>query len=419
MKDLYRRTNKSNPIPQIVKIDDLTGIHHRMTKELEALEAAEAEAQEMAEGDHFEETPVITAESLALPYHISSKNKKTPIFLPIWLEAHENDIAFRVSSSDTWSNTHLNFQTWQDFIPRLKAFALAQHLKWPFGGNSPAFSEDELTRVILRNNVIYEHATASFNFTTYDVRREQEGVNKNRRLQGDRIRCDVMIPAPGGIKSGPFWYARVLGIFHFEAYFDGSPSTQQFDFLWVRWLKSDATHPAGASALRLEMVKFPPLESPDAFAFIHPSLVLRPCHVIPAFSRGRKADLSMPSFAQEDRGDWNKYYISRYVLVICFALSIFLCDVMPFRFADRDLMMRYLGLGVGHLNAADFPREDRVLRKVPSGMHYTILPEIDPSPDEEVHVDDGDKNEEGNEVDEWLRTQVGGEEVTRGDYYDF
>lgn len=32
--------------------------------------------------------------------------------------------------------------------------------------------------------------------------------------------------------------------------------------------------------------------------------------------------------------------------------------------------MRYLGLGVGHHQPSDFPREDSVLRKIPEGASY-------------------------------------------------
>lgn len=40
------------------------------------------------------------------------------------------------------------------------------------------------------------------------------------------------------------------------------------------------------------------------------------------------------------------------------------------RFVDRDMMMRYLGLGVGHRHPAEFPHEDDELRAVPNGDNY-------------------------------------------------
>ncbi|TFK69161.1 hypothetical protein BDN72DRAFT_878592 [Pluteus cervinus] len=455
--DFYQRTNRNNAIPQIIKIDDLSSIHQRMERELEALEAAQVSALEAAQDDR--ETARITKEDLVLPYQIASTNKKSPVFLPTLLEEHQNDPAFR------------------DFLPRLKAFVLAQHQQIPFTGKSPEFTQKELSDVFIKNNVIYEHATASFNFTTYDVRREREGVNTNRRLQGDRIRCDVMLPAPEESSRNRFWYARVLGIFHLEVSISGVEGVQNVDFLWVRWFRTNPLHPYGPSTLRLEQVEFLPMDDPDAFGFLHPSLIIRPCHVIPAFTHGRRVDLSVPSRGHEGRGDWEKYYIMR--------------------FADRDLMMRYLGLGVGHHNPSEFPREDRVLRQVPSGPHYTILPDpvgtssneevaksrpgeskevvntrpaeietvadtrpgeneettntgpgetgevVNPRPGEMGEVvdttpaehedsgasDDGEgeeaddeseeEMEEGNEVDEWLRTQVAGEDTIRADFYDF
>lgn len=35
------------------------------------------------------------------------------------------------------------------------------------------------------------------------------------------------------------------------------------------------------------------------------------------------------------------------------------------RFVDRDMMMWYLGLGIGHQQPSNFPREDRSLHRVP------------------------------------------------------
>lgn len=40
-----------------------------------------------------------------------------------------------------------------------------------------------------------------------------------------------------------------------------------------------------------------------------------------------------------------------------------------FRFADRDMMMRYLGIGVGHLQRADFPHEVDSINPVPEDTY--------------------------------------------------
>ena len=40
------------------------------------------------------------------------------------------------------------------------------------------------------------------------------------------------------------------------------------------------------------------------------------------------------------------------------------------RFANRDMMMRYLGTGVGHRQSADFPRETRQLKAPLQGDSY-------------------------------------------------
>ena len=49
-----------------------------------------------------------------------------------------------------------------------------------------------------------------------------------------------------------------------------------------------------------------------AFGFLDPALVVRACHLIPAFAYGRTTSLLGPSVARDSlTGDWESYYISR------------------------------------------------------------------------------------------------------------
>lgn len=72
-------------------------------------------------------------------------------------------------------------------------------------------------------------------------------------------------------------------------------------------------HRWGIKKARLPKIGFIP-DSPGAFGFLDPSLVLCACHLIPAFSDGRMDSLLPrgPSIAQENDGtdDWTAYYVN-------------------------------------------------------------------------------------------------------------
>jgi hypothetical protein len=64
---------------------------------------------------------------------------------------------------------------------------------------------------------------------------------------------------------------------------------------------------------RLPKVGFVP-DSPTAFGFLDPSLVLRACHLIPAFADGRTDDLLRhgPTAARPcgEVNDWTAFYVN-------------------------------------------------------------------------------------------------------------
>lgn len=64
---------------------------------------------------------------------------------------------------------------------------------------------------------------------------------------------------------------------------------------------------------RLPKVGFIP-DSPAAFGFLDPSLVVRACHLIPAFADGRTDDLLRhgPTVARPfgEVDDWNAFYVN-------------------------------------------------------------------------------------------------------------
>ncbi|EIM89454.1 uncharacterized protein STEHIDRAFT_144850 [Stereum hirsutum FP-91666 SS1] len=169
------------------------------------------------------------------------------------------------------------------------------------------------------------------NYTTYDLRRAYDSVNP-------RTQANVMVYSPEtGPNTPPYWYARVLGVFHANIRHVGSNSrnreVQRIEFLWVRWYGAEHGYRYGSKLARLPKIGFVEDTDDYAFGFLDPALVIRGCHLIPAFAGGRTSNLLHtiePTAARPlgDVDDWVNFYVNIWV--------------------DRDMFMRYLGGGVGH-----------------------------------------------------------------------
>lgn len=141
------------------------------------------------------------------------------------------------------------------------------------------------------------HRTLRVNYTTYDVRRAQDSLNP-------RTHADVMVLSQEDQDDSdghPYWYARLLGIFHVDVQHVGAHSadstTQRMEFAWVRWLGADPGHKDGWEAKRLRRIGFVPGE--DGFGFIDPLDIIRAVHLIPAFAHGRTTKLLPPSAVRQ------------------------------------------------------------------------------------------------------------------------
>ncbi|KAF8955983.1 hypothetical protein BDZ97DRAFT_1672464, partial [Flammula alnicola] len=299
------RTNFNNATPQIIGMDVREAVHDRMTHELEMLNSENS--QTIAP-----EINVIEPTELDKTYHMA-RDEKNKIYLPDLLEQNETDPAYR------------------KFLPRLKTYFLSMKYGNAIPGEDPKFSDSELSQVIIKDNFIFSHATVAFNFTTYDIRHDQDTVNVNSG------RRDIMLPSfEDDHHTHPYWYARVLGIYHANVFYGQAPKAERVDFLFVRWFGRDMEWNSGPSNLCLDRLGFVPSEDRDAFGFLDPKLVIRACHLISAFALGKTIRLLGQSSARDSLiGDWENYYINRFV--------------------DRDMMMRYVGTGVGHRQPPDFP----------------------------------------------------------------
>lgn len=154
---------------------------------------------------------------------------------------------------------------------------------------------------------IYQHATARINFTTYDVRRDQDLINPRTEKSG------ILVFTPSE-EGHPWAYARVLGIYHTVASIPGEVDAKRVEFLWVRWLQVDDEVETGSHLRCLPRVCYVPEDEPHAFGIVNPDHIVRGCHLIPAFHHGRVEEVLLPSVGRDTGGDWKFFYVNRYVL---------------------------------------------------------------------------------------------------------
>jgi hypothetical protein len=131
----------------------------------------------------------------------------------------------------------------------------------------------------------------------------------------------MVLSCEDGEDVHPFWYARVIKIFHLLVRHCGAAPEaehapteyQRMDVLWVRWFGLDADARGGWSKKRLHGISFIPGEDPAAFGFLDPAQVVRGVHLIPNFPRGRTDSRLPPSIARpedDQNEDWDSFYVN-------------------------------------------------------------------------------------------------------------
>lgn len=179
--------------------------------------------------------------------------------------------------------------------------------------------------VLVKGNRVYMHKLARFYHTTYDVRRSEDVINPRTSHSNVMLLSTLSRNEENPLDttvSHPFLYARVIGIYHVNVVYTG-PGMQdyaamRFDFLHVRWFQLAAIQSQGRhhardwASLRLDRLSFPPMAEQGSFGFVDPNLVLRGCHLIPAFSLGKRySDGIGLSAIAGDSNDWKNYYVNR------------------------------------------------------------------------------------------------------------
>ncbi|KAL0569737.1 hypothetical protein V5O48_012225 [Marasmius crinis-equi] len=246
---------------------------------------------------------------------------------------HDHSIHLR-----PWLFSNRRDPTSKDFLRKLKDHLLRRLLRRSFDGDTDEdFTDEERNSVEILGGKIYEVKTLRINYTTYDVRRDSDLINTGRDTSF------IMLNSPIKEDSHPFWYARVMKVFHARVLRKDPASgcvvqgPQHMEFLWVRWLGVEPGYRDGRKFARLPKIGFVPAEDEMAFGFLEPDAVVRASHLIPQFSAGRTQDLlktTGPTAARSptECDDWVNYYVNIFV--------------------DRDMFMRYRGGGIGHRSAA-------------------------------------------------------------------
>lgn len=193
--------------------------------------------------------------------------------------------------------------------------------------------EGAIDQVLFKRNRIYHHHIARFNYTTYDTRRDQDVINPKTSHH------DIMVlnNASGDDDcGGRYCYARVLGVHHVNVVYAGGlyHAALRMEFLFVRWCEPVGDADIGRTTL--DRLRFPALDSEDAFGFLSPTDVMRAAHIIPCFSKemrhkdgkGMSGMAGMAGMAG-DKGDWHQYFVNQCVqsIFLTFALLIFNLDL--------------------------------------------------------------------------------------------
>jgi hypothetical protein len=348
VKHLYRRTNKINATRQIARHE------RRGTRLRRAREAAQPYGH--AHHVQFLENGRLPYTAIDQHHHISD-SRNHPLDLMSFVHDPPNDPAKKVFPSlSSCLYACMLTGLLQDFIPKLKNHLHGRLLGHDFDGDDELeLSDEDRNSVRILNNRIYAAKVLRVNYTTYDIRRDQDSMNP-------RTHCDVMVISPEKADGAhPFWYARVLGVFHTDVLHVGSQarnrSVQRMEVLWVRWFGVEQDYRSGSDVARLPKIGFVPGDA--AFGFLDPSLVLRGCHLVPAFADGRTTILlrTVSMTAARPPGetdDWTNYYVTMYVFsLLCSRTSLL---NLTRSWVDRDMFMHYFGGGIGHLRQ-DFFQE--------------------------------------------------------------
>ncbi|KAJ7203528.1 hypothetical protein GGX14DRAFT_369445 [Mycena pura] len=292
---------------------------NRATKQITVLERRERGLTDMFGATPHQRAALAMSKRKATPVCQRKRKLLKPEKLPYTDPEQHHHISVSKNNSillGSWLSEHRGDPAASNFLTKLLDHLLGRILDPVHAEQSHEFSPIERSKVVIRNDRIYEHKVFRVNYTTYDVRRAQDSLNS-------RYHSDIMTLAPEDDDTAhPFRYAQIIGIYHADVLHNipgASTTPQRMEFLWVRRYRLERVwhgHDCFQKK-RLYRVEFLPADDPDAFGFIHPDEVIRAAHLIPSFSGGKVTELlpadSIGRLARQglkDDEDWCFYSVN-------------------------------------------------------------------------------------------------------------
>ena len=124
-----------------------------------------------------------------------------------------------------------------------------------------------------------------------------------------------MLYSQDGDTNLPYWFARIMGIFHVDiVHTDSNMHMRKVPVLWVRWYQVYNYEEFGWSNRRLLKLEFVPDDGYQPYGFLDPNCVIRGVHIIPAFSseytEQRREEIN-PLYGQiGDLKEYEVYYLN-------------------------------------------------------------------------------------------------------------
>jgi hypothetical protein len=309
VKRFYGRTNKQRFVGQIAKHQRRERLLQRIKQRLADKKSSEAglPVEQPGMGQRgYQDTDELSYTNPEAHYHISASEKDFENVASL-LSKNKHERPLQVGSSKfpvSWPYLTLL----KNFLPNLKMHLLSRIKGDAYTGEELQYSDADRDSIKLKHHRIYRHQVIRINYTTYDMRRCQDSINAGRP---DHANVMVLAHEDDPNDPHPYWYARILGIFHAHvSYRGGQP--QKMEFLFVRWYGRDLSHRAGWTARRLHRIGFLTDDDADAYGFLDPNDIVRAIHLIPAFALGDHGDVNMPIGLSSARSyrDWVYFYVN-------------------------------------------------------------------------------------------------------------
>ena len=269
----------------------------------------------------------IRVESLSpsLRYSIGA-SQNVPLSLNAFLPgegAHRDPYLVVSPTASPLAPTSLTSAVVQDFMPKLKQHLIRRLLE-KMGLTVEDVTPEAWRYVQFQGNRLYSHKLMRLNYTTYDVRRDEDIIHVDTPRSNIMLLNSRYSGSPLG-QEPVYLYAHVLGIFHANVSLARAAQIQQpsgkttpssvhrIEFMWVQWY----TLQQASAPFTLECVVLRPPHA-DTLDFLEPAAALRAVHLIPRFALGKLHDPAPTSrvVIPHDWTRWKAYYVNRCVLLL-------------------------------------------------------------------------------------------------------